>query len=131
MVARIEPCVYNRKIALIPADIEEVLGSTELMVARPKEGILPEFLLLLLRSELVQRQIAGKMTGTTGRRRLPHPAFANLKLPKVPIEEQRRVADEVNRRRERATRLEQEADTLINKAKARVERLILGEESLP
>jgi type I restriction enzyme, S subunit len=128
--ARIEPCIYNRKIALIPHSVNEALGSTELLVARPKKDVLPEFLLLLLRSELVQRQIAGKMTGTTGRRRLPHTAFASLKLPLVPLEVQRRVADEIVGRREQAKVLEQEAETVIIEAKARVERMILGDESV-
>ncbi|MEW5987167.1 MAG: restriction endonuclease subunit S, partial [Chloroflexota bacterium] len=42
--ARIEPCIYNRKIALIPAEVEEALGSTELLVAQARKGvILPEF----------------------------------------------------------------------------------------
>ncbi|MCX6032963.1 MAG: restriction endonuclease subunit S [Chloroflexi bacterium] len=128
--ARIEPCIYNRKIALVPTDIEEALGSTEFLVARPKEGMSSEFLLLLLRSELVQRQIAGKMTGTTGRRRLPHTAFANLTLPLVPIDVQRRVADALDRCRQRAKVLEREAEAVIIDAKTRVERMILGEESV-
>jgi type I restriction enzyme, S subunit len=129
--ARIEPCIYNRKIALIPASTEEALGSTELLVARPREGMSSEFLLLLLRSELVQRQIAGRMTGTTGRRRLPHGAFANLKLPLVPMDVQRRVCDEIDRHRQRARALEGQAETVITEAKARVERMILGEETIP
>jgi len=128
--ARIEPCIYNRKIALIPHEVKEALGSTELLVARARQGILPEFLLWILRSELIQRQIAGRMTGTTGRRRLPSQAFARLKVPKVPLEFQREIADEATRQRDKAKELQQEAEALVTEAKARVERMILGQEEV-
>lgn len=126
--ARIEPCVYNGKVALIPTDIEEALGSTELIVARPKNNILPEFLFWILRSELIQRQIAGKMTGTTGRRRLPDAIFKFLKLPKVPLELQKIIAEEANRRKDEAKRLSKEAEKGIKEAKLLVEKMILGME---
>ncbi|MDX1522963.1 MAG: hypothetical protein R3264_15145, partial [Anaerolineae bacterium] len=130
--ARIEPCIYNRKIALIPPEVDEALGSTELFVARAKEGkALPEFLLWLLRSELVQRQIQGHMTGTTGRRRLPPQAFTQLKFPKISLELQKDIAKECSHYRNRAKALRIEAQDDVETAKARVERLILGEESLP
>ncbi len=128
--ARIEPCIYNRKIALIPPEAKEVLGSTELLVARAKQGISPEFLLWILRSELVQRQITGRMTGTTGRRRLPNSAFANLKLPKISLELQRKIAGEATRRRDKAKELQQEAESVVAEAKSRVERMILGQEEV-
>lgn len=128
--ARIEPCMYNRKIALIPSDIKEALGSTELLIARAKSNILPSFLLWLLRSELIQRQIAGKMTGTTGRRRLPDEVFASLKLPKISLELQKLIADQATQQRDEAKRLYSEAEDLLTEAKARVERMILGEEDV-
>lgn len=128
--ARIEPCIYNRKIALIPHEVKEALGSTELLVARASRGVLPEFLLWILRSELIQRQIAGRMTGTTGRRRLPSQAFARLKVAKAPLELQREIADEATRRRDKAKELQQEAERVVAEAKARVERMILGREEV-
>ncbi|KZL49466.1 hypothetical protein A2T98_12530 [Nodularia spumigena CENA596] len=128
--ARIEPCIYNKKIALIPSDIIEALGSTELLIARAKSNILPSFLLWLLRSELIQQQIAGKMTGTTGRRRLPDEVFASLKLPKISIDLQKLIVNELNRRCNEAKFLYTESENLVNEAKARVERMILGEEEV-
>lgn len=93
--ARIEPCIYNRKIALIPDDVKQALGSTELLVARAKPNrAKPEFLLWILRSELVQHQIMGYMTGTTGRRRLPNEAFASLQFPLVPLDKQQQIAEQ-------------------------------------
>jgi type I restriction enzyme, S subunit len=128
--ARIEPCIYNQKIALIPSYIKEALCSTELLVARAKSNTLPSFLLWLLRSQLIQRQIAGKMTGTTGRRRLPNEVFASLKIPKISLELQKLIADQATRQRDEAKRLYTEAENLLTEAKARVERMILGEEDV-
>lgn len=128
--ARIEPCIYNRKIALISSDITEALGSTELLIARANPNVLPSFLFWLLRSELIQRQIAGKMTGTTGRRRLPDEVFGSLKLPKISLELQKLIVDEATRRKDEAKRLYIESEDLIIQAKARVERIILGEEEV-
>jgi len=69
------------------------------------------------------------MTGTTGRRRLPPHAFANLKLPRVSLKLQRIIAQEANRRRDNAIRLRKEAQEEVEAAKAKVELLILGGES--
>jgi len=126
--ARIEPCIYNGKIALIPSGIKEALGSTELLITRAKPNVLPSFLLWILRSELIQRQIAGKMTRTTGRRRLPITVFASIQLPKVCLKLQKLIADEATRRRNEAKQLLTEAENIVSEAKARVERMILGEE---
>ena len=128
--ARIEPCIYNLKIALIPSFIEEALGSTELLVARPKPDVIPSFLFWILRSELIQRQISGKVTGTTGRRRLPNKIFASLKIPQVSLNLQQSIADEATKRRDEAKKLRTEAEAVVAVAKARVERMILGEEVL-
>jgi type I restriction enzyme S subunit len=126
--ARIEPCIYNRKIALIPEDVELAVGSTELLVARPRKEIKSQFLTLCLRSELIQRQIVGLMTGTTGRRRLPHSDFASLFVPVCSMEKQSEIVVEVQRRRERAVALRAEAEWVVAEAKTEVERMILGEE---
>ncbi|MBD2340110.1 restriction endonuclease subunit S [Calothrix sp. FACHB-156] len=128
--ARIEPCIYNLKIALIPSNIEEALGSTELLIARPKPNILPSFLLWILRSKLIQSQILGKMTGTTGRRRLPNNIFASLKLPKICLDLQKLVASEATQQRDKAKLMYIEAENLVIQTKAHVERMILGEEDV-
>jgi hypothetical protein len=85
--ARIEPSIYNKKTAIVP-DVGECLGSTEFLVARPKEGTKPEYLLWALRSQWVQEQIWGKMTGSTGRRRFESIDFAKLQIPWVDFEDQ-------------------------------------------
>lgn len=90
--ARIEPSIYNRKTALVPKSYDEVLGSTELYVVRTKKEYDNGYLLWALRSKLTQNQILGKMTGSTGRRRLPHTDFGNLMIPFVKREKQSLIA---------------------------------------
>ncbi|MEY2911247.1 MAG: type restriction-modification system [Cyanobacteriota bacterium] len=80
--ARIEPSIYNKKTAIVP-NIGQCLGSTEFLVARPKQGVKSEYILWSLRSEWVQKQILGKMTGSTGRRRFENSDFAKLQIPWV------------------------------------------------
>jgi restriction endonuclease S subunit len=128
--ARIEPCIYNRKTALIPDDVDEALCSTELYVARARSNMSREFLLAILRSEFVQRQIIGKMTGTTGRRRLPAATFANLQIPDVPLNKQLEIEGKVKELKEMAKRLEEKANRIVTETKIEVERIILGEHSL-
>jgi type I restriction enzyme, S subunit len=125
--ARIEPCVYNRKIALIPPDLLEAVGSTELLIARPKPGSTPGFLLWMLRSELIQQQIAGMMTVATGRRRLPNTAFAELLIPSVPPASQVQIADQAFQMRDAAKVLIEDADKIVEEAETKVAALILGE----
>ena len=128
--ARIEPCIYNRKIALIPNDVKQALGSTELLVARAKtDCAIPEFLLWMLRSELAQRQIMGYMTGTTGRRRLPNESFASLQFPLVSLDKQQQIAEEATQRRNRVKKLKSEAEIVVSEAKSQVERMILGKDA--
>jgi type I restriction enzyme S subunit len=127
--ARIEPCIYNRKIAIIPERVEEAIGSTELLVARAKPGVSAGFLLWILRSELIQRQIAGGMTGTTGRRRLPGSSFAALQIPHVPLKQQETIAAEATRLCDHTKCLRIEAERVVAEAKAKVERMILGQEA--
>ena len=69
------------------------------------------------------------MTGTTGRRRLPYRAFADLQLPRVSLEVQEAIAHQATQRRDEAERLQREAKAVVLEAKAQVERKILGEET--
>lgn len=129
--ARIEPCIYNRKTALIPYEIESALGSTELLVVRAKPGVSREFLLLILRSDFIQRQIVGRVTGTTGRRRLPNATLAELRIPSVSLDVQSRIGAKVNAIKESVKKLEGDASHTVNDAKKCVEEILLGMKNRP
>lgn len=91
LFARIEPCIYNLKTAIVPNTINTLLCSTELFVARCNSGIDSYFILWFLRSDLTQMQIKGKMTGSTGRRRLEVEDFKNLWIPRPSKTKQKEI----------------------------------------
>jgi type I restriction enzyme S subunit len=53
-----------------------------------------------------------------------------LKIPVPPLDVQQTIIDEMDRRRSEAKRLRSQAEAVVVAAKARVERMILGEETV-
>jgi type I restriction enzyme M protein len=126
LFARIEPSIYNKKYIYVTdlKDNEFTLTSTEFYVVEPKGDITGNYLFYMLRSNFVYNQILGKITGTTGRRRLDIFAFRNILIPVPPLPNQERIAYEVQNRREKAKKLKREARELLEKAKREVEEFI-------
>jgi type I restriction enzyme S subunit len=73
LVARITPCLENGKTAFVDflADDEVGWGSTEYIVLRPKAAIPPVFAYLLARTDDFRAFAIQKMTGSSGRQRVP------------------------------------------------------------
>jgi hypothetical protein len=97
-----------RKVCLIPDEIDEGFASAECLVLVPKRDpatgepvMLPELLALLLRSDLVYGQVVHLVIGI-GRPRLNKNAILNVRLPRPPLQEQRRLL-ELYRRSERTS----------------------------
>lgn len=115
--ARIEPSIFNRKYALVPADLGEAVGSTEFYIARPKQGVSSLYLHWALRGEWIAEQLnPGILRGSTGRRRLSREDFSKLLIPDVSSEEQQGIAEFILRSRARRRRLLELADAIISKA---------------
>ena len=93
LVARITPCLENGKIAMVPRDFGAVGGSTEFIVIRAEEGVLPEFLFRWATSQATHSAAIGLMTGTTGRQRVSGKDFAELPITLPPLAVQRRIVD--------------------------------------
>ncbi len=93
LVARITPCLENGKIAMVPRDFGAVGGSTEFIVIRADEGVLPEFLFRWATSQATHSAAIGLMTGTTGRQRVSGKDFAELPITLPPLAVQRRIVD--------------------------------------
>lgn len=90
--ARIEPSIFNKKNALITEEISPCLGSTEIFIARPKEGISSIYIHWALRGEWISDQLnPGILRGSTGRRRLKREDFSNLLIPDISIELQSKI----------------------------------------
>ena len=105
--------------------------SGEALVFRPnKDKVDTQFLHALLLSQLTLDQVVPLQSGSS----LPRVSSSdvlNIKLP-IPknLQKQKEIGSEVEKRRSEAKRLRNEAETVVAAAKARVERMILGEETV-
>jgi type I restriction enzyme S subunit len=108
LVAKITPCFENGKIAQATLDHNIGFGSTEFHVIRPRDGKADaRYLLHFLRQEHIRRDGEHRMTGSAGQRRVPEHFLASVEIPLLPLEEQRRIADVLDK-----------ADTLRAKRRA-------------
>ena len=92
-MARITPCLENGKIAQVPASLPRVGGSTEFIVIRAKERMLPEYAFLWAASRDIHNRAVSLMTGSTGRQRVAAADMAKLTVALPPLAEQRRIVD--------------------------------------
>lgn len=94
--ARITPCTENGKTALIQGlETEYGFGSTEFIVLSPKEEMMDsKYLFYLVKDSAVRGKAIARMTGSTGRQRVPAEFFKeelNIVLP--PFTEQQKIAE--------------------------------------
>lgn len=124
VLAKITPCFQNGKAAVMRG-LENGIGAgtTELLVFRPVgETILPEYVLLYLKSPNYKLAGEPRMTGTAGQKRLSNDFFAEHPFPLPPLEEQKRIVakvDELMRlcdELERAQVTQREARQRLNRA---------------
>lgn len=100
-------------------------SSTEFHVLRP-HGVLPEFLARFLRSELVVRQTKHLMTGNT-LPRLQTRDIERLLVPMPTETHQLAICQEAKRRENKARQLQREAGAELERAKAEIEAILLGD----
>lgn len=94
LVAKITPCFENGKIAQARLRYRYGFGSTEFHVVRPRaDRADARYLLHYLRQDRIRRQGERRMTGSAGQRRVPEHFLADLNVPILPLAEQRRVAE--------------------------------------
>ncbi len=129
LFARIEPSVFNKKYVF--ADTLGQTGwaflSTEFYAVRVKGDLSDQrYLYALLLSEIVQRQVRGKTTGTSGRRRLDRDMFDSMLIPWPNADERAEIAAEVDRRRAEARQLRAEARDGWAAARQAFEDALLG-----
>jgi type I restriction enzyme S subunit len=80
LLARISPSFENGKTAVVE-DVAEGFASGDIVVLRPKDGVDPRFIHLVLRSPLVRAHLATKMRGAAGQKRIPAGELAALGVP--------------------------------------------------
>ncbi|MGI6379256.1 MAG: restriction endonuclease subunit S [Anaerolineae bacterium] len=117
LLAKITPCLENGKITLtdhIPGDFG--YATTEVYTLRPNTPrLLTSHLYNCLSEPANRAELAARMTGTTGRKRLPKDVLSTLPIPLPPLAEQRAIAavlDAVQRARRAAQDAAQALRTL-------------------
>ena len=87
LMARITPCLENGKVAYVNfLNGDEIgFGSTEFIVMRPQNGILPELLYCLCREPNFVSYATKNMNGSSGRQRVSGETIGNYSIPIPPI----------------------------------------------
>lgn len=96
-------------------------------VLRFKENILSEFILYILHSCIVQCQIT-RLKRPVAQPNINIQELKSVVIPLPPIAVQEQIASEINKRRDRAKALQQQAKEILKSAKQQVENMILGWE---
>ena len=124
--AKITPCMENGKSAVVD-NLKEGMGcgSTEFHVFRALEGINIHYIHALLHLKSLRKHAALHFTGSAGQQRVSSEFFKELIIPRPPIEKQTEIADYIIKTRNRVKKLQQEAHTVVEQAKERVERILL------
>lgn len=116
LFARIEPSIFNQKYIFVSnlESSEYAFTSTEFYIVESKNNIVPEFLFYMFFSDLVYKQVIGKTTGSTGRRRLDKGVFEKLMIPYPNIETQNRIVEIMKSAYAIKKQKKQEAIKLLN-----------------
>lgn len=123
--ARIEPSIYNKKSAIVPNNIPELICSTELIVLLPRKGVDPNFLFWVLRSDWFASQVTENlMRGSTGRRRLSSTDLLRLYAPDIASEAQRQVAEVIAVAHHEREKKLIEADDVLRRLDKDVKKMI-------
>lgn len=93
LFARITPCLENGKIAQVAPDVGLCGGSTEFIVLRAGDLVLPTFLYYLATGSDLHSRAVSLMIGTTGRQRISAKDLAALPIVLPPLEQQARITD--------------------------------------
>ena len=102
------------------------LCSTEFHIFNAK-NMDSNFLHYCLLSRITLEQTSNLMTGNT-LPRLQSSDIAHILIPNPPFEKQKEIAEQIRNIRTQAKQLKNEADMILQNAKQKVERMILGDE---
>lgn len=118
LFAKITPCMENGKIA-IARELRNGIGfgSTEFHVLRPREGIDARYVYHFIASAQFRAEAAHHMTGAVGQQRVPVAFLEQSEIPLPPINEQRRIAEEMEKQFSRLDRAVTNLDQLKSKLK--------------
>jgi type I restriction enzyme S subunit len=117
VVAKITPCFENGKGAMAAGLLNgAAFGTTELHVLRAAPILERRFLFYFSISRLFRSTGEGEMYGAGGQKRVPPEFCENVRVPLPPIDDQRAIADFLDRETAKI-------DTLLAKKRTLIERL--------
>jgi type I restriction enzyme S subunit len=117
VVAKITPCFENGKGAMAAGLLNgAAFGTTELHVLRAAPILERRFLFYFSISRLFRSTGEGEMYGAGGQKRVPPEFCENVRVPLPPIDDQRAIADFLDRETLKL-------DTLVAKKRTLIERL--------
>ena len=92
LLAKITPCFENGKLGIARKLRNGVgFGSSEYIVFRSLEKIIPEYLFHFLSQNTFREEGSKVMTGAVGHKRVPKEFIANYQIPLPPLPEQKRI----------------------------------------
>jgi type I restriction enzyme M protein len=120
---------YLKGIAKVKNCEKNLVSTGAFCVLRCTKKINPDYLLGVVRSDLFINMVCRNMSGTT------YPTVSDedildLETPLPPFEIQNKIAEEVKARMQKAEKLQEEAKSILEEAKEKVERIILGNEEI-
>lgn len=126
--AKITPCMENGKSAIAERLTNGYgCGSTEFHVIRPKnEDLLIEYIHSLLHMKLVRQTAKLYFGGSAGQQRVAVDFLEDFNVPLPSREKQKEIVDRIVCIRTRAKSLQKEGKMILNDAKRKVERMIIG-----
>ena len=127
--AKITPCMENGKSAVAEGLHRSFgYGSTEYHVLRSPDGSLDMgYLHALLRMKRVRKAAVRFFTGASGHQRVDADFLRTLELPIPPLGVQKLLAAEARARVAEAVQLEEEANAELERAKAHIEAILVGD----
>ena len=117
------------KVAIVSKEHEGHAYASFCFRIRPRtDRLLPDYLLAVLQSDIGHMQVWRSITFATVRPNTTKPFTEAVQVPIPPISTQRQIVQLIELKRTEAKRLRANAEQLVAEAKAKVERIILGEE---
>ena len=132
LFAKITPCMQNGKHAIARNLTNGIgFGSTEFHVLRPKQNVIAEWIYNFINQKGLLLAAENYFQGAVGQQRLPDDYLREVEIPLPPLDEQRRIAAEVEHQLavvEKAKKLTEEQLELVLSAKSKsVETIFLSE----
>jgi type I restriction enzyme S subunit len=111
LLAKITPCFENGKLGIARGLSNGVgFGSSEFIVFRCKDCIIPDYLFYFLSNSTLRKSGARVMTGAVGHKRIPMDFIESYKLPIPTIPEQKRIVAQLDELSAASKRLEASID---------------------